>query len=106
MKIAGDTRLFLDKADGKTTFGLYPDQRFYAVELPNADEEVRRFVEMVAFYEQWCKSAYTQVRQGLPVPEFPEALRIAARTTFEEKKEVTPRGKTKATKAHTDSAEG
>lgn len=106
MKISGDKRLWLDKADRQTTFALYPDQRFYAVAYPDADEEIQRWIEMTQFYSDWCKEAYGQVRQGLPAPEFPEALRIAARTTFEEKKEAKASGKTKTTKAHSDQAEG
>lgn len=74
MRTANDKRLWLDKADGVTTYGLYPDQRFYSVEYADSNDVVLAFREYVLEYNDWCKAAYVATREGVELPPFPVSL--------------------------------
>jgi len=62
------TRLWFDKADGKTTYNVYPDQRFYSVEFtPSEDgelEQVQFLTEVCEQFSEWCKANYRFIQQG------------------------------------------
>lgn len=90
-------RLWFDKADGRTTYGVYPDQRFYAMQYEGDQrEEVDALRSIVEGFSEWCKVNYLSKRQGLPEAALPEELLQYVRKEAK-------RGKSKA---KPDSAEG
>lgn len=74
MRRADDPRLWFDKADGKTIYGVFTDQRFYSSEYVAPDDEkdaVRFYIDVLESYSNWCKANYLGIRAGqqqIPLP--------------------------------------
>lgn len=87
MRRADDQRLWFDKADGKTMYGVFPDQRFYSSEFletyAGEAADVRELVDILAVYSEWCRLNYLERRAGrdqIPLPPTLRGLRFAPPT--------------------------
>ena len=77
MRRADDPRLWFDKADGKTIYGVFTDQRFYSSEYVGPDDEkaaVRFCMDVLETYSEWCKANYLGIRAGQPQLPLPADL--------------------------------
>jgi hypothetical protein len=79
MRTANDNRLWFDKADGKTLFGVFTDQRFYSSQFEETYEgeadDLRALVDLFEQYTKWCKDNYLERRAGNPQIPLPTDLR-------------------------------
>lgn len=80
MKTANDTRLWVDRYQGRESFGIFPDQAFYSAEiterLTKADADVvRSLMAIQTLYHDWCRDVFVAVQHGADVPPVPAELK-------------------------------